>query len=77
MKSIAISEFKAHALKMVGDVAEFHEPIILTKRGRPIARVIPFVAEDGVNIPGQFEHMRIYEGDIVSPLGDEDWDACQ
>lgn len=41
MKSIAISEFKARCLALLEDVARTGETLLVTKRGKPLARVSP------------------------------------
>ncbi|MFL5380009.1 MAG: type II toxin-antitoxin system Phd/YefM family antitoxin, partial [Myxococcales bacterium] len=41
MKRVAASLFKTRCLKLLDEVAETGEPIVITKRGRPVARVIP------------------------------------
>ncbi len=38
---ISAGEFKAKCLKLMDEVAETHEPIIITKRGKPVARLLP------------------------------------
>jgi prevent-host-death family protein len=40
-RSIAASEFKAKCLALLDEVAETKETLVVTKRGKPIARVIP------------------------------------
>jgi prevent-host-death family protein len=42
MKTMAISEFKAHALKVLNEVAKTQETIVITKRGKPLAQVVPY-----------------------------------
>jgi prevent-host-death family protein len=42
MKKMAISEFKSHALKVLNDLCKDHEPIVITKRGKPIAEVVAY-----------------------------------
>lgn len=42
MKTMTITDFKAHALQVIGEVAQSKEPVIVTKRGKPLAEVIPF-----------------------------------
>lgn len=42
MKILAITEFKAHALQILGQVAETRESVMVTKRGKPLAEVVPF-----------------------------------
>lgn len=77
MRTIAISEFKAHALKVLDEVEKTREIIIITKRGKPIANVIPHRKTDADNVPGKLSDTFVYEKDIVTPFGEELWDACR
>jgi prevent-host-death family protein len=40
-RSIPASEFKAKCLALLDEVAEKKETLVVTKRGRPVARVVP------------------------------------
>jgi prevent-host-death family protein len=40
-KTVAISELKAHCLRLVDEVARHRRELVVTKRGKPIARVVP------------------------------------
>ncbi|RJP37680.1 MAG: type II toxin-antitoxin system Phd/YefM family antitoxin [Phycisphaerales bacterium] len=44
MKQISASEFKAHCLALLDEVARTGEPLQVLKRGKPVARVIQAVA---------------------------------
>jgi prevent-host-death family protein len=77
MKSMSISTFKTHALQCIDQVSKSHVSIIITKRGKPIAQVIPFSQAEGKNQPGKLAHTLIHEGDILSPLGETDWQSCE
>ncbi len=39
--TVAVSELKTHCLRLVDQVARQRHEIIVTKRGKPIARVVP------------------------------------
>lgn len=39
MREIKASEFKAKCLKLIDEVAETGEPIVVTKHGKPVVRV--------------------------------------
>lgn len=41
MRSIAASQFKARCLALLDEVAETKETLVVTKRGKPVARVVP------------------------------------
>ena len=41
MESVAVSEFKTHCLRLVEKVARERRELIVTKRGKPIARLVP------------------------------------
>lgn len=75
MKTMAITDFKSHALQVLGDVATRKERVVVTKRGKPLAEVLPYTEEKP--IAGHLAEALIFEKDIVSPLGEHMWDACK
>jgi prevent-host-death family protein len=77
MKTMAISKFKAYALKILDQVAKSQESIVITKRGKPLAEVVPFRKSDNIPVPGKLADTLVFEKDIVSPLGEDMWDACK
>ena len=77
MKNMGISKFKSHAVEILIRLAKTQENIIITKRGKPLARVIPYHDADMTPRPGKLANTLIFEKDIVSPLGKEMWDACK
>ena len=38
---INAAEFKAKCLKLLDEVAATHEPLVITKRGKPVAKLVP------------------------------------
>jgi prevent-host-death family protein len=77
MKTMAISEFKAHALKVLDEVAKNQETILITKRGKPLAQVIPHRKPETKPIPGKLADSFVFEKDIITPLGEDLWEATQ
>jgi len=47
MKRIAAGKFKATCLKLMDRVAATGEPVEITKRGKPLVRLVPAQADDG------------------------------
>jgi len=77
MKTMGISEFKAHALKILDSIAKSHESLIITKRGRPLVQINSCVSEETGALPGRLAHTLVFENDIVAPVDEGDWEACQ
>jgi prevent-host-death family protein len=68
-RSIPASTFKAKCLALLDRVAETGEPLIVTKRGRPVARVVPMPSAQSGSLRGSVT----VRGDIVGPILDS-WD---
>jgi prevent-host-death family protein len=77
MKTLAISEFKTHALKVLNDVAKYQETIVITKRGKPLAQVVPYRKSVMKPAPGKLADTFVFEKDIITPLGEGLWEACR
>ena len=73
---IAAGQFKAKCLKLMNDVYKHHEEIIITKYGKPIAKLVPIDDEEKSKTPifGILEGMITISGDIISPI-EEKWNA--
>jgi prevent-host-death family protein len=41
MKTMSAGEFKARCLKVMDDVRATREAVVITKRGRPVAKLVP------------------------------------
>jgi prevent-host-death family protein len=75
--AFSVSEFKSKALGLLENVSRTGEPIIVTKLGKPIAKVIAFTDAKEKPTPGRLEGMILYEEDIVAPLGAKLWRAAE
>jgi prevent-host-death family protein len=72
---IKASEFKAKCLAMLDEVARTRQPVTITKRGKPIAELVPH----SVGKPalwGLLKDELFIEGDIISPI-DVEWEALK
>jgi prevent-host-death family protein len=72
VKRIAAANFKAECLRLLDEVASTRRPIIVTKRGKPVAKVVP-VEEDAIDIFGRMAGTITICGDIVGPVEDAGW----
>ncbi len=71
--SIKAGEFKAKCLQLMDDVNEKHITIIITKHGKPIARLTP-IEEAPVEYFGCLADTVTINEDIVAPI-DVHWEA--
>jgi len=71
-RTIAAGEFKAKCLKLLDEVAETRKPIVITKFGKPVAKLVPMKVER-FQLRGAMRGSVIWEGDIISPLGEDAW----
>lgn len=67
---MAAGEFKAKCLAVLDEVAVSKQEVVITKRGRPVAKVVPLTPSHPVPRKG----LIVRQGDLVSPI-DERWDA--
>lgn len=70
---ISAGQFKAQCLKLMDEVKTRHEEVVITKRGKPVARLVPY-EETAVPIQGFMKNTVMFIGDVVSPTG-EKWDV--
>ncbi len=71
---ISAAQFKARCLKLMDEVARTREPIVITKRGRPVAKLVPADPERRKPLFGCMAGTVISEADIMAPL-DVQWEA--
>ena len=69
---IPIADFEADCLRLLDQVAQQRRPIIITRGGKPIAKLVP-VAEEALDIFGRMAGKAKICGDIISPIEDAGW----
>jgi prevent-host-death family protein len=67
MKTIAAGSFKVHCLAIMDEVQSKRQAVLITKRGKPVAKLVP-VEKEADDIFGFFENKGTITGDIVSPV---------
>jgi prevent-host-death family protein len=74
---IPAGEFKAHCLALMDQAQKTHEPITVTKRGKPIVQLVPVDSNED-DIFGFMKGKAEITGDIVSPAFDlDEWDCLK
>lgn len=64
--SINAAQFKAKCLKLIDEVAATREPLIITKRGKPLAKLAPIEDETPASLFGYMKGTVQILGDIVN-----------
>ena len=70
---IQAGKFKAKCLKLMDKVQRTKRKIIITKRNKPIAQLVP-IEEDSKSLFGRMKGTIHILGDILAPIN-EGWDA--
>lgn len=68
MPHVPATEFKAKCLELMDRVAKQRESFVITKRGRPVARLVPVERELKEPLFGRLRGMAEEIGDITSPV---------
>ncbi|HXR16244.1 MAG TPA: type II toxin-antitoxin system Phd/YefM family antitoxin [Terriglobales bacterium] len=77
MKTMPAGQFKARCLKVMDDVQSTREPVVITKKGRPVAKLVP-AEEASDEFLGKLSGTMKIVGDITQPIEDpETWDALR
>jgi prevent-host-death family protein len=71
-KHVGATEFKANCLRLMDEVAQQRRPIIITKRGKPVAKLVP-VEKEPIDLFGRMAGSIKICGDIISPIDEDEW----
>ncbi len=74
METLSVSKFKATCLAVLEEVSKKKKKIIITKRGKPIAEIVP-VDYESKDVP--LKDTVTYMGDIVSPVAEDEWEVLK
>jgi prevent-host-death family protein len=72
-RHVSAAEFKANCLRLMDEVAQQRRPIIITKRGKPVAKLVPVEELEPVDLFGRMAGTIKICGDIISPIEDAGW----
>ncbi len=75
MKQIAAGQFKAQCLAIMDRVSKTGEPVVITKHGKPVVKLVPAEKQVDDIFDYMAGKMKIV-GDIVGPITPlEDWET--
>jgi prevent-host-death family protein len=65
---MAAGKFKAQCLGVLDEVQTKREPVLVTKNGKPVAKVVPLQFEGEDPIFGFYKGKLEIKGDIMAPI---------
>ncbi len=74
MKTMVVSDFKAKCTAILREAQRSGEPLLVTRRGRPIARIEPIPEEVSKRRLGLYRGRMRIRGDIVRASSEGDWE---
>lgn len=75
MRTIAAGKFKANCLALMDEVQKKRQPILITKRGKPVAQLVPAKQEAKEDFFGSWKGKLKTTGDIIRPAFDlDEWE---
>lgn len=78
MRTIAAGDFKQSCLRLLDDVGASGEPILITKRGKAVAQLMPVKPQRPEDWRGAMRGRGEMRGDLVAPAVDADeWEALR
>jgi prevent-host-death family protein len=76
MRTVPAGQFKQTCLRLLDEVGESGEPIVITKRDKPVAQLVPVQPERADDWRGAMRDRGELHGDLLPPALDPSaWDA--
>ncbi len=66
--TISAGQFKQKCLRLMEDVRRRHREVVITKRGRPVARLAPITSAKRPRLLGYLKGQMVIRGDIMKPI---------
>ena len=77
MKTLPAGEFKARCLAVMEEVRKNREPVLITRRGKPVAKLVP-TDKTREELIGRLEGVISITGDVESPIEPLDaWESLR
>ena len=69
---VSAANFKTNCLRLMDEVAQRRVPLVITKRGKPVAKLVP-IDDKPIDLFGCMAGTVKIVGDIISPIEDLEW----
>lgn len=75
MLQVPAADFKTHCLHYMDLADQKRETIVITKRGKPVAKLVAY-DEEAPELFGRMKGTLVIKGDIIQPI-DTEWDVLK
>ena len=75
-ETVSKSRFKAHALEYFRRIERSGRPLVITDRGKPVLKVVPYQADPGRALLTLRESVVRYDAP-TEPVAEDDWDLAR
>ncbi len=75
-KTVAAAKAKAHLLELLTEVDHDQAEVVITRRGKPVAKLVPYREVNQPDIAGCMKGTFEITGDVIGPEPDV-WEAMQ
>ena len=77
MKTMPAGQFKARCLRVMDEVRSTREPVVITKKSKPVAKLVPAKPASD-DFLGKLSAVIKIVGDITQPIEDPDaWESAR
>ena len=73
MKQMPAGQFKTHCLSVMDQVRNSKEPVVITKHGKPVVKVIPVSTKED-ELLGSMAGKGTIVGDLINTVPSTDWE---
>jgi prevent-host-death family protein len=75
-QAVSKSQFKPRSLEYFRKIEQTGEELVITDHGRPVLKVVPYVADPEEYFRGLRNTVLKYDAPLA-PVGSEDWEALK
>jgi antitoxin (DNA-binding transcriptional repressor) of toxin-antitoxin stability system len=75
-QGVSKSRFKSHALEYFRQVEKSRKPLVITDRGIPVLKVVPY-SEDPEEILRELRNSVVKYKDPTKPVGRSEWESLR
>ncbi len=73
-REMSVSDLKSHCSRVIEELSKRRKPVVITKRGKPVAMLVPVQEQESKTLFGFARGFVKVHGGILEPI-DVEWEA--